>query len=177
VTPRLTDSDARIELHTYEWLEEWLLDQIVEELIGHKKIENVAGADVDLAECAECGAVPIHVTQVEPANVSEWYRRPCGAWACAGCSVPAPGACDSSSIDKRFKKLFQPALDEYTGGKIDSTELDTRKKAAREQATREKELGCPCGGCGGRHLAEDSLAVSHVGDVMAALVEQHSDTE
>ena len=40
-------------------------------------------------------------------------------------------------IDKRGRELAQDAFDEYMSDKIDSPELNERKKAAREQAARE----------------------------------------
>ena len=50
----------------------------------------------------------------------------------------ARSTCDAS-IEKRSTELAQAAFAEYMGDKIDEAELGKRKKAAREQATRENE--------------------------------------
>ena len=50
----------------------------------------------------------------------------------------ARSTCDAS-IEKRSKELAQSAFDEFMSDKIDEVELVKRKKAAREQATRENE--------------------------------------
>ena len=50
--------------------------------------------------------------------------------------VSARSVC-TAAIDKRVRKLAQPALDEYMADRIDAAELDRRKAAARDKATAE----------------------------------------
>ena len=50
--------------------------------------------------------------------------------------VSAQSIC-TAAIDKRVRKLAQPALDEYMADRIDAAELDRRKAAARDKATAE----------------------------------------
>ena len=49
-------------------------------------------------------------------------------------------AVSSAATEKRFKEIFQVALELYTLDQIDETELAQRKKAAREQARAHQGL-------------------------------------
>ena len=52
------------------------------------------------------------------------------------CVVKARSLCDAA-ITAAYEKLIQPSLHEYVHDKIDSAELDRRKKAAWEKAASE----------------------------------------
>ena len=81
------DRTASAELHTWNWLPDWILDGLLEELITQRP-PVITGAPARLQACGGCKGQPIRkglLGAQDEVTVTTWGRAPCGEWWCSDC--------------------------------------------------------------------------------------------